>query len=225
MPRVRSSLRGQRLKTINCFAEVWITMERKSLAPMIVLMSVVIILCAGIAGCTTSQAPATPPVTQQKLSTIEPSLMVLEPADVPANFTLVEKYERNAANMSEWALNTGWKKGYGVYYETTGQDVQGLDQVISIYPAENITLIVPQTVSGINNWSMEDTNVTVQELPIPGVGDSSRALQISEKDDLINLYMIAFVKYDVYEELYLNGTTSDYDTLIQIAENAAAKIK
>ena len=195
-------------------------MKKLSLAPMIVLMSVFIIICAGIAGCA-SQAP----VTQQNLSTIEPSLMVLEPADVPANFTLVEKYERNAANMSDWALNTGWKKGYGIYYETTGRDVQGLDQVISIYPAENITLILPQTVSGIKNWSMEDTNVTVQELPIPGVGDSSRALHISEKDDPINLYMIAFVKDDVYEELYLNGTTSDYDTLIQIAETAAAKIK
>lgn len=199
-------------------------MEKKSLAPMIVLMSVVIILCAGIAGCT-SQAPATPPVTQQKLSTLEPLQMILEPADIPANFTLVEKYERNAANMSAWALNTGWKKGYGVYYETKGQDVQGLDQVISIYPAENITLIVPQTVRGIKNWSMEDTNVTVEELPIPGVGDFSRALQISEKNDPINVYMIAFVKYDVYEELYVNGTAKDYDTLIQIAETAAAKIK
>jgi len=196
-------------------------MKKLSLAPMIVLMSVVIILCAGIAGCTTSQAPA----MQQKLSTLEPSQMVLEPADVPTNFTLVEKYERNAANMSAWALNTGWKKGYGTYYETKGPDVQGLDQVISIYPAENITLIVPQTVQGIKNWSVEDTNVTVEELPIPGVGDFSRALQVSEKDDPINLYMIAFVKYDVYEELYVNGTAKDYDTLIQIAETAAAKIK
>jgi len=195
-------------------------MEKKSLAPMIVLMAVFIILCAGIAGCT-SQTP----VTQQKLSTIEPSLMVLEPADVPANFTLVEKYERTAANMSDWALNTGWKKGYGVYYETTGQDVQGLDQVISVYPAENITLIVPETVRGVKNWSVENTNVTVEELPIPGVGDFSRALQISEKGDPINVYMIAFVKYDVFEQLYLNGTARDYDTLIQIAENAAAKIK
>ena len=200
-------------------------MEKKSLAPMIVLMSVFIILCAGMAGCTTSQAPATPTVTQQKLSTLEPSQMIVEPAEVPANFTLVEKYERNVSDMNDWALNTGWKKGYGVYYETTGQDAQGLQQVISIYPAENITLIVPQTVRGIKNWSVEDSNVTVEELPIPDVGDFSRALQISEKNDPINVYMIAFVKYDVYEELYVNGTAKDYDTLIQIAETAAAKIK
>jgi len=198
-------------------------MKRTFLAPMIVLMSVFIVLSAGFAGCL-SPAPATP-VPQQKLATLEPSQMVLEPADVPANFTLVERYERNITNMNDWALATGWKKGYGVYYETTGPGVQGLDQVISIYPAENITLIVPQTVRGIKNWSMEDTNVTVEELPIPGVGDFSRALQISEKGDPINVYMIAFVKYDVYEELYVNGTTRDYDTLIQIAETAAAKIQ
>ena len=200
-------------------------MEKKSLILMIPLMFVFIILCAGIAGCTTSQAPVTTPVTAQVLSTLEPSQMILEPSEVPANFTLVEKYERNTTTMNAWALNTGWKKGYGTYYETKGQDVRGLDQVISIYPAENITLIVPQTVRGIKNWSVEDANVTIEELPIPGVGDSSRALQISEKDDPINVYMIAFVKYDVYEELYLNGTARDYDTLIQIAENAAAKIK
>ena len=200
-------------------------MKKKSFVPMIVLMSVFIILCAGMAGCTTSQAPTTPTVTQQKLSTLEPSQMIVEPAEVPANFTLVEKYERNVSDMNDWALNTGWKKGYGVYYETTGQDAQGLQQVISIYPAENITLIVPQTVRGIKNWSVEDANVTVEELPIPGVGDFSRALQVSEKNDPINVYMIAFVKYDVYEELYVNGTAKDYDTLIQIAETAAAKIK
>jgi hypothetical protein len=200
-------------------------MEKKALVLMVLLMSAFIALCAGIAGCTTSQAPVTTPVTSQILSTLEPSQMILEPSEVPANFTLVEKYERNVSTMNDWALSMGWKKGYGIYYETKGQNVQGLDQVISIYPAENITLIVPQTVRGIKNWSVEDANLTVEELPVPGVGHSSRGLQISEKGNPINVYMVAFVKYDVYEELYLNGTGRDYDTLVQIAENAAAKIK
>jgi hypothetical protein len=200
-------------------------MKIKSPVPMIVLMSVFIVLCAGITGCTTSQVPSSPPVTAQMLSTIDPSQMALEPSDVPANFTLVEKYVRNASDMNPWALTTGWKKGYGTYYETKGQDVRGLDQVISIYPAENITLIVPQTVRGVKNWSAEDANVTVGELPAPGIGDFSRALQISEKDNPVNTYMIAFVKYDVYEELYVNGTARDYDTLLTAAGNAAAKIK
>jgi hypothetical protein len=200
-------------------------MEKKSLFPMIVLMSVFIILCAGIAGCTTSQAPVTPTAPAQKLSTLGPTLLVLEPSDVPANFTLVEKYERNVTNMNDWALSTGWKKGYGVYYETKGPGVKGLEQVISIYPLENISLIVPHTVRGFKNWTLEDANVTVEELPISGIGDSSSALKISIKDDPVDTYMIAFVKYDVYEEMYVNGTARDYDTLLKLAENAAAKIK
>jgi hypothetical protein len=200
-------------------------MKIKSPVPMIMLMFVILILCAGITGCTTSQVPSSPPVTAQMLSTIDPSQMTLEPSDVPANFTLVEKYVRNASDMNPWALTTGWKKGYGTYYETKGQDVRGLDQVISIYPAENITLIVPQTVKGVKSLSAEDANVTVEELPVPGIGDFSRALQISEKDNPVNTYMIAFVKYDVYEELYVNGTARDYDTLLKVAGNAAAKIQ
>lgn len=191
---------------------------------MIVLMSFLIILCAGITGCT-SQAPSSPPVTPQLLSTIDVSQMALEPSDLPANFRLVEKYERNISDMNPWALNTGWKKGYGTYYETEGPDVRGLDQVISLYPAENITLIVPRTVSGIKDFSVEDANVTVEELPAPGVGDFSRALQITDKGDPINMYMIAFVKSDVYEEMYANGTARDYDTLLKVAEIAAAKVQ
>jgi hypothetical protein len=213
------------LITLNWFAEAWITMKKMSLVPMTGLMLVVILLCAAITGCTTSQAPTTPPATAQKLSTLDPSQMILEPSDVPANFTLMGTYERNTTNMNAWALSKGWKKGYGTYYETTGPDARGLSQVISIYPLENITLIVPDTVQGTKNWSVEDANVTVEELPVPGIGDVSRALQISEKGDPINMYMITFVKYDVYEEMYVNGTARDYETFLQTAKKAAAKIK
>ena len=188
---------------------------------MIVLMSVALVFCAGIAGCTSP----TKPVTGQKLSTIEPAKMALQPIDVPANFTLVEAYERNASDVREWALEKGWKKGYGTYYETQGMDARGLEQVISVYPLENITLIVPDTVSSFKNWTVEDRNVTIVDLPSPGIGDASSALKMTQLGEPFDVYLIAFVKYDVYEEIYANGTASDYEMLKTVAGKAAAKIQ
>jgi len=198
-------------------------MKKLSFYLMIVLMSVAIVLCAGIAGCTNT-APAQP-ATGQKLSTIEPAKMALQAFDLPANYTLVEEFERNASDMREWALEKGWKKGYGVSFETRGPDARGLDQLISVYPAENITLIVPDTVSSFKNWTVEDRNVTIEDLPSPGIGDASSAMKVIQSGEPSDVYIIAFVKYDVYEELYANGTASDYDVLKAVAGKAAAKIQ
>jgi len=198
-------------------------MRKLSFYFMIVLMSIALILCAGIAGCTNT-APAQP-APGQKLSTLEPAKMALQLSDLPANFTLVEEFQRNASDMREWALGKGWKKGYGVSFEVRGPDARGLDQLISVYPAENITLIVPDTVSSFKNWTIEDRNVTIVDLPSPGIGDASSALKVTQPGEPFDVYIIAFVKYDVYEELYANGTASDYEVLKTVAGKAAAKIK
>lgn len=190
---------------------------------MIVLMSAGIVFCAGIAGCTNT-APAQP-ATGQKLSTLEPAKMALQASDLPANYTLVEEFERNASDTREWALGKGWKKGYAISFETQRPDARGLDQLISVYPAENITLIVPDTVSSFKNWTVEDQNVTVEDLPSPGIGDASSALKLTQAGEPVDYYIIAFVKYDVYEELYINGTASDYEVLKAVASKAAEKIR
>jgi len=198
-------------------------MRKFSFSLMIVLMSVGIVFCAGIAGCTNT-APAQP-ATGQKLSTIEPAKMALQVSDLPANYTLTEEFERNTSSVREWALEKGWKKGYGVFFETRGPDARGIEQSISVYPAENITLIVPDTVSLYKNWSVDDRNVTVEDLPSPGIGDASSALKVTFASEPVDYYIIAMVKYDVYEELSTNGTASDYEVLKAVAGKAADKIK
>ncbi|PKG33998.1 hypothetical protein [Methanoregula sp.] len=197
-------------------------MRKLSFSVVIVLMSVGIVLCAVMAGCTNT--PPAQPATGQKLSTIEPAKMALQPSDLPVNYTLVEEFERNATDMREWSLGMGWKKGYGISFETRGPDARGIDQLISVYPVENITLIVPDTVSSFKNWTVEDGNVTIEDLPSPGIGDASSAMKVTISGEPVDTYIIAFVKYDVYEELYVNGTASDYDVLKAVAGKAAAKI-
>ena len=198
-------------------------MEKRSVSFTTLLLAAVIMLSAVIAGCA-SQAPPASPVEETKLSTIDPAQLVLRPSEIPAMYILDEEWERDAADMNPWALDKGWKKGYGIYYEKQAPDARFLQHAISIYPAENITLIVPDTVNKWKNGSAEG-NFTVEELLSPGIGDSSSALKVTEVDDPMNMYIISFVKYDVYEELWTNGTATDYDMLKQLATAAAGKIQ
>jgi len=193
-------------------------------------MAVFILLAC--AGCTSpapsSPVPAPSPVPTPGISTVSPAEMALQPADLPGNFTLLEKGERNASNMRDWAKDHGWKRGYYVDYRKTGGNVSEgpiFQQVISVYTAENITLIVPDTINNWKNWSAEDSNVTVEEISLPTIGDSSRAMIASDRSDNSQLYMIAFVKYDVFEQFQTNGTKTDFETLRQMAETAADKIR
>lgn len=193
------------------------------------LMTCFVIISIGIAGCT-SQAPSASPVPETKISAIEPAEMILQPSDIPMNFTLVEKGERNASEMNEWALDHGWKKGYyAVYLKTDPGSLPGtvVEQYLSVYPAENITLIVPDTVSSWKNMTVEpnNVNVSVEELSLPTIGDSSAAMRYFNKTDKSEMYVISFVKKDVFQNFWTNGTATDYETARQLAGIAAAKIK
>jgi hypothetical protein len=154
--------------------------------------------------------------------------MALQPSDVPADFTFPERGERNATDIRNWSLEYGWKKGYYAICQMNNQSSRPgtvFELFISVYPAENITLIVPDTIANTNNWSMEDKNVSVEKLSPPAIGDSSCSFKISGKSDDTQWYRIAFVKKDVYMEIWTYGTASEYDTLQRGAGIAAAKIK
>jgi hypothetical protein len=221
-------------------------MKTQSIVPMIILMTLFIILSAGIAGCssqappastvpvtavsavTSSVAPPVSPAAEKKMSTIEPAEMAIQPSDFPVNVTLLEKGARNVSEMRNWSLDHGWKKGYyAAYVKNDAKSPSGtvFDQALSVYPTENITLIVPDTAGMWKNWSAEEKNVTVEELPLPTIGDSSVAMKATDKRDNTQEYLISFVKYDVYEEFWTNGTATDYETLKQLAGSSAAKIK
>ena len=218
---------------INCSSGVCIHMAKQSINLMIIFMAVFVILSAGMAGCTSPaqspQAPTASPVPAKTLSTIAPSEMVLQPSDFPGNFTLLEKGERNVSMMRNWSLEHGWKGGYYADYEKNNLNSPSgtiFAQSISVYPAQNITLIVPDTVNLGKIWSAKDPyDRSVEEVSLPTIGDFSSVLKISDKSENSLEYMIAFVKYDVYEEFYTNGTATDYETLVQLAGIAAAKIK
>ena len=188
------------------------------------MLTCFIILSIGFAGCT-SQAP---PVS--KTSTIEPSEMALQTSEYPANFTLVEKAERNSSTVADWGIAHGWKKGYYALYKTNdpvSPPGTVVEQYISVYPVENITLVIPDTKSGLKNWTIETdkVNLSIEELSSPGIGDSSSAMKIFDKSDNTEMYIISFIKKDVYQDFWTNGTARDFETIRSLAGIAAAKIK
>lgn len=130
--------------------------------------------------------------------------------------------------MREWAIDHGWKRGYYVDYMRTGGNVSEgpiFEQVISVYDAENIALIVPDTINTWKSWPAEDSNITVEEISLPTIGDSSRAMKASDRSDNTRMYMIALVKYDVYEQFQTDGDETDFEILRQMAVTAAEKIR
>jgi hypothetical protein len=163
---------------------------------------------------------------------MEPEEMALGPSEILGNFTLIQKSERNVSRIPAWQINQGWKKGY---YTTLQRNESGsggmeLQQFIAIYPRENSSRMVDYLVDG--NFldyerlsEGERLNVSMSELPSPGIGDFSRAFYQAHKEDPDPLYTIAFSRYDVFVEFWGNGTMADYETMKQAAAIAAAKIQ
>ena len=115
-----------------------------------------------------------------------------------------------------------------MYQKNDSREVSGatIEQYTSVYPAENISLVVPDTVQSWKNMAREENsaNITLEEISLPIIGDSSAALKYSNKTDNTQEYVIAFVRKDVFQNIYTNGTAMDFETLQQLARIAAAKI-
>lgn len=161
---------------------------------------------------------------EEKSATKEPFELALELSDFPSNFEIKERTERLKSDVSQEGLDIGWKKGYSVRYARIGDsllDVTVVEQDISIYPTENITKVI--TVPHLNT-----DYITYEELSKPNIGDDSRAYRMTIKDEYDyeeRVYMIEFIKLDVYESFYMSGTTTDYELLKDIAMEAESRIK
>jgi len=199
------------------------------------LLAVLIVISAGIAGCT-SQAPSTAkaavPSTAPVANTavVSPENLVLQPQEIPGNFTLVEKGERQASDLSDWARDHGWKSGYYVVYRKNDPAAPSgtvIRQNISVYAEKNATLAVSDTIDGFADWIVKENamNQSVEKITIPTIGDTSGSLKYVNKGDNSGAYMIAFSKMNVFEDIQTNGTAADYETAKQLATISAAKIR
>nr|WP_319376194.1 hypothetical protein [uncultured Methanoregula sp.] len=199
------------------------------------LLAVLIVISAGIAGCT-SQAPSTAkaavpsPTPVANTAVVSPENLVLQPQEIPGNFTLVEQGERKTSELSDWARDHGWKSGYYVVYRKNDPAAPSgtvIRQNISVYAEKNATLAVSDTIDGFADWIVKENamNQSVEKISIPTIGDTSGSLKYVNKGDNSGAYMIAFSKMNVFEDIQTNGTAADYETAKQLATIAAAKIR
>lgn len=214
--------------------------QRFSPAAML-LMAVLLVFSAGLAGCTSQspsvpQAPAQTPAPAAATSIAAPAdtpaaagtpALVLSPSEVPGNFTLDGSRERTAAEMSSWAIDHGWKKGYTVVYRKNESGSSTfIMQNISVYSAGNATLAVADTIDGQIDSITKENNatMTVEKITLSPIGDASGSLKYTSTGEKTGMYIIAFSKNGVFEDIETNGNAADYEAAKQLALIAAAKI-
>jgi hypothetical protein len=172
--------------------------------------------------------PTPIPTTESRISTVEPSVMALQISDLPEGYTIKERSDVSYAEINPIARGEGWKKGYYVAFyrmNTKNYDITGISQQISIYPLNRMALIFDEVKNGI--ISRMNASVSVTELPFPKTGDRTIALRSIDANDSygIIVYTVIFTKKDVFEQIEMRGTTTDYEVLKDITATAALKIR
>jgi len=172
--------------------------------------------------------PVPIPTTESPVSTVSVSQMALQPSDIPSDYILKSRSDLTYMEMSPISHDLGWRAGYTVTYYRINEekyDMTGLRQVIYLYPLANMKKIYDLKKDSIDSYNPETT--TVYELPCPKTGDRTFAYRMTDnsRSPSLSTYSIIFTKKDVYEELTMGGTTTDFETLKALAQTAADKIR
>jgi hypothetical protein len=177
----------------------------------------------------TPTSPPTPvPTTESPVATVTVSRMALQPSDIPSDYILKDRSDRTYLEMSQMSLDLGWRAGYAVTYYRVNQekyDLTGLRQVIDLYPLANMNKVFDIEKEAIE--SQNTGTIKIYELPCPKQGERTSAYRKTDDQSSrsISTYTIIFTKKDVYEELTMGGTTTDFETLKELAQVAADKIR
>jgi hypothetical protein len=175
-----------------------------------------------------SPTPAPVPTTESPVATVTVSQMALQPSDIPSDYILKDRSDRTYLEMSQMSHDLGWRAGYAVTYYRVNQekyDLTGLRQVIDLYPLANMNKVFDIEKEAI--LSQDTGTIKIYELPCPKQGERTYAYRKTDTRSSLPIasYTIIFTKKDVYEELTMGGTTTDFETLKELAQSAAEKIR
>jgi hypothetical protein len=177
---------------------------------------------------TQTPAPTPIPTTESPVATVTVSQMALQPSDIPSDYILKDRSDLTYLEMSQMSHDLGWRAGYAVTYYRINQekyDLTGLRQVIDLYPLANMNKVFDIEKEAIDTQNTGTTKI--YELPCPKQGERTFAYRKTDNQSplAISTYTIIFTKKDVYEELTMGGTTTDFETLKGLAQVAADKIR
>jgi len=198
------------------------------------LMILCIVVSAGSAGCLSGVFGPAPSYNQPAAVTPSPAItaspsidsLALQPADLPSDYILRDRSLVAYGGISQLDRDLGWRQGYEVSYyrlDKKHDDRTDVSQLISTYTPENLN-----EVYRIKRDALVPAgyNTTGYQVPFPIIGDQSIAWKEttgSPQGDITS-YSVIFVKNNVFEQISMEGTTTDYEVLKSLAQLAAAKI-
>jgi hypothetical protein len=168
------------------------------------------------------------PTTESPVSTVPVSQVALQLSDMPSGYILKDRSDISYQEMDQMSQNLGWKAGYSVtYYQLNQQEYEmtEINQVIDLYPLASMNDVFN---IGENAVTSQDNGTTqIYQLPCPNMGQQTYAYRETDSQNPLSetTYSIIFINKDVYEQLTMTGTTTDFETLKGLAQTAADKIQ
>ena len=194
---------------------------------MVVLFSVVSPACTSTLFGSAPQYRQQPAATQAVQTTpLTISDLALTLSDLPPDYLLRDRSVVAYEQVGPVFRELSWQQGYEVSFYRMNRpkgDNTLVRQEISIFPAGRI-----DTVFQLEKESMltPPNGTTRYDIPLPIIGDQSIAFRESDVDapERNVTYSLLFAKNNIYETITMSGTTTDYETLKDIALKAAGRI-
>ncbi|PKL70231.1 MAG: hypothetical protein CVV30_02405 [Methanomicrobiales archaeon HGW-Methanomicrobiales-1] len=197
---------------------------------LVVQMAIISAGCLTPAAAPVPPAPLPPEITltpESTRATISAGDMALRLADLPPDYLIRDRRAIAYSEVSQLARDLGWQQGYAAtFYRMNREkdDLTGIRQSISLYPPENMVKVY---AIGTEEYLAGQEGITRFEIPFPATGDKSIAFRETRDGDLQDfaVYTVMFKKKNVFETITMGGTTTDYETLKDVARKAAEKIR
>lgn len=204
-----------------------------------ILLACLACICTLSAGClsgfsgpapthaTTIPVTVTSPAPESPVATLPAAEMALQADDLPADYILRDRTAIAYAGVSPIFRDLGWRQGYGVSFyrlDKEMDDMTSVTQEIHIYPLENMNEVYSLEKDAL---LPQDDSATDYQVPFPQQGDRSvawREIHTGAYGTTVT-YSVIFTRKNVYEQISMTGTTTDYETLKAIARNAVTKIR
>ncbi|MDD1685602.1 hypothetical protein [Methanoregula sp.] len=167
------------------------------------------------------------PAPESTLATVMAADMAFQQADLPPDYILRDRSATAYAGIDKIFRDLGWRQGYRVSFyrlDKDRDDMTLITQDIGIYPPETVKEVY--FLEKDRRCPPED-NATDYQVPFPQQGDRSMAWRTTRSGSYgtIVTYTVIFTKKNVYEQITLSGTSTDYEILKSLAQTAADRIQ
>jgi len=172
--------------------------------------------------------PVITPAPESRTVTVPPSDMALQLSDMNSDYIIKDRSVMISPEVTQLTRDLGWRQGYFVQFYRLNKDKDDqtfVRQSVNIFPLENMNKVF--TIEKEDMKSRSNGSGAFYEIPFPTIGDMSIAFRGSDDNDPYDfvVYSVLFTKKNVYEKITMTGTTTDYETIKDIAQRAAEKIR